>query len=252
MNKLSFMGNYKLWSKENKQHGKYAFSRFVMLYFLESIEKVSEEFIFKGGNLLWHYIKTPRSTVDLDLSTLTIKNHKTVKDILAKICSNNHEVEFEVLKFTEIDDSQEIGSKVIIKYKTNQGQENKFSVDIVYALPTDISKVKSTISKIEYKAASIENIIADKLQASFRFRGGNTRMKDFDDLWRISNADISIDKKKVKILLETRGIPHALEKDWTTFLQKNWKGHTLEYSDLPKNIEEVFLDINKWLSQLVG
>jgi hypothetical protein len=75
---------YNSWAVNNKQHGRHAFQRFVMLTFLEAIEEISSDFVFKGENLLWHYIKTPRQTVDLDLSTLTINSHSEVSAILEK------------------------------------------------------------------------------------------------------------------------------------------------------------------------
>jgi hypothetical protein len=42
-------------------------------------------------------------------------------------------------------------------------------------------------------SASVENIIADKVAACIRFGAGNTRMKDFDDLWRLSQSKVTVD-----------------------------------------------------------
>ena len=76
----SLQKEFNSWKKENNQFGRQAFSRFMILKFLEALQGVSSnEFIFKGGNLLWHYIKTPRATVDLDLVTQTLDSHKLVQ-----------------------------------------------------------------------------------------------------------------------------------------------------------------------------
>ena len=74
-----------------------------------------------------------------------------------------------------------------IHYVTLEGQENTFDLDIVYAVPSATTRIRSPIEGDEsISVATIENIVADKIAACFRIKGGNTRMKDFDDLWRIS------------------------------------------------------------------
>lgn len=65
MTKTKLKSEFDKWKKENNQHGRQAFSRFIMLTFLEGLQTVSDDFVFKGGNLLWHYIDTPRETVYL-------------------------------------------------------------------------------------------------------------------------------------------------------------------------------------------
>jgi hypothetical protein len=50
----------------------------------------------------------------------------------------------------------------------------------------------------------MENIIADKLSARQQFGSGNTRMKDFDDLWRIIQSDVKINRKKLTNLIQKK------------------------------------------------
>ncbi len=103
----------------------------------------------------------------------------------------------------------------------------------------------------EIKAASIENIIADKLAATQRFKAGNTRIKDFDDLWRISISEISINKKRFKKLLSERNIVPKLDKEWITDeMDVAWAKHRNQYSDLPENLEDIFLNVNRWLAKV--
>ena len=94
MDETSLLSQFEKWKKEHDQHGRMAFSRFIMLTFLDGLEKVSDDFIFKGGNLLWHYIQTPRATVDLDLSTITLKSHLEIKQCLEQSFAIHKEIQF--------------------------------------------------------------------------------------------------------------------------------------------------------------
>ena len=250
LNNNSVMKEFRSWSSKNSLYGRHAFSRFVMLKYLEAISENSDEFIFKGGNLLWHYIKTPRSTIDLDLSTLKVNNHERVKDMLLRACNHFDEIEYSILKFIKNDKEKSIGAKVEMSYESSTGQRNKFRLDIMYGLPTDIKLVKSTISEKKLLSASIENIVADKLSAAHEYRSGNTRMKDFDDLWRISKSKMSLNSKIIIQICKERDIPFELESSWVSFMDKNWKIHCKEYKDLPKSLKTVFLEINTWLTTL--
>lgn len=247
MSNDSLNSKFEKWKKSNNQYGKQAFSRYMMLTFLEGLKSVSDEFIFKGGNLLWHYIKTPRATIDLDLSTVTLVSHKEVKKCFEQSFKVHNEIKFSIKKYISIDSGEEVGGKAVIAYRADSGQQNSFSVDIVYSLPTDISKVKSTVGNGHYVSASIENIIADKMQASYKYRGGNTRMKDFDDLWRISKSGKKISSSKIKKLFKERKVDFYLETDWCEFMDIAWRGHSKTYSDIPNDIKQVFFEINDWL-----
>jgi len=247
---MSLISNFDHWKSLNGQHGRQAFSRFIMLTFLEGLQDTSEDFIFKGGNHLWHYIRTPRETIDLDLATLNIKSHLEVKDFIEKSFKQHHEISFSIDSFQELDGVHEVGAGITISFSTSSGQRNKFSIDIVYALPTDIVKIKSTIDGEVRRAASIENIICDKLSASQRFKSGNTRMKDFDDLWRIMESGITIDTKKLSKLLGEREIKAHLEMEWVGYLENSWKQHVKSYKDIPSSLEDVFVGLNKWLNRL--
>ena len=247
---MTLNSEFEKWKAQNNQHGGQAFSRFIMLKFLERLQHNSDEFIFKGGNLLWHYIQTPRETIDLDLVTLNLKSHLKVKKIIEKSCLKLDEIEFVVKEFKELDGVNEVGAAVVIAFKTAQGQKNQFTIDIVYSIPTDVAKVKSTLDGDALKAASIENIICDKMSAAYQFKSGNTRMKDFDDLWRIAKSDIAINTKRLSKLLNSRNINSYLDMEWVSFLQDSWKRHAKSYKDIPSNLEDVFNEINEWLKPL--
>lgn len=81
---------------ENNQFGRQAFSRFIMLTFLDGLQEVSGDFIFKGGNLLWHYVKTPRETIDLDLATLSLNSHQEVRKCIESSFKFHEEIDFKI------------------------------------------------------------------------------------------------------------------------------------------------------------
>jgi hypothetical protein len=75
-------------------------------------------------------------------------------------------------------------------------------------------------------------------------------MKDFDDLWRIIKSDVSIDSNKLKALLAERKISPQLDLEWVSFLEDSWKRHIKSYKDIPKDLTNIFNEINKWLDGL--
>ncbi|NBO39584.1 hypothetical protein EBU99_13480, partial [bacterium] len=194
------------WATKRGLFGAQAFLKYVILSFAENLNRVSDEVVFKGGNLLWVYIGTPRATTDLDLATLNINSHKLAKELIQKACSVESDIQFSVQSFKEISLHDKLGAALTIKYKTEQGATNSFEVDMVYALSTDCHHISSPVnSNVKIRSATIENIVADKVAACRRFESGNTRMKDFDDLWRISRSSIPCDPKRLTELFDSRG-----------------------------------------------
>ena len=117
----SFMAMAKSWIIKNKLHGPHAFLRFVMLVFVQRLNEGSDEFIFKGGNLLWLYIKTPRSTIDADFATRTLNDHEEVRKQLDTICSRIDEtIQFAILSFEPIEKKNSRGASVSIQYTTRE------------------------------------------------------------------------------------------------------------------------------------
>lgn len=249
----TFLGKARSWASKRGLFGPQAFLRYVMLTYLDSLAKISPDFVFKGGNLLWLYIETPRATVDLDLATLTATNHEAVKESLTQVCQNVKGIRFSILKFEEVESEGKIGAAVVIGYKTDQGASNNFGIDIVYQLETDTREIPSPVTEdLKILAASLENIIADKLAAAHRFGGGNTRMKDYDDLWRLSEKDIKLNMRILKRLLSKREISPRLDVAWINAVtQQAWKDHQRRYKDLPASLEDLFRDVNSWLDKIL-
>ncbi len=239
----------KKWATENDLHGPSAFLRYVMFRFVENLNRESNDFVLKGGNLLWVYIHTPRSTIDLDFATLKSNSDKTVKEILIAACKGSDDILYSIQSFNRVSQNGKSGAALTLSYKTDEGAENQFDLDIVYELKTDTTELQSPIDeKVSILSASIENIIADKLFASVRFGSGNTRMKDYDDLWRLSQSKFDIDSKKLSYLFKSAKILPRLDEEWIEpDLEKTWISHQKQYVDLPESLQQVFEDVNRWL-----
>ncbi len=243
----------KKWAIKNNLNGPQAFLRYVMFYFVEMLSETSDDFVFKGGNLLWVYIATPRATIDLDFVTLKSRSDETVKARLQKACTQSVDIKFKLIRYRSVIQQEKTGANAVIEYQTNEGAKNQFELDIVFAIETDTSEISSPVNEEKViLSASIENIIADKLSACHRFAAGNTRMKDYDDLWRLSKSEVLINSNKLKILTKNRNIPLSLEMHWIgADLERMWKSHRRRYQDLPEKIEIVFDEINVWIKERV-
>jgi len=248
------MGNFKksflLWKNDNGEHGPRAMTRFVIIKFVEGLQSVApDKYIFKGGNLLWHYIKTPRSTVDVDFATdVELEVGQVLKDfgdVRAEGC------EFKLKNHKSVETDEKSGLSVQMEFMTEEGSTNPFGIDVVFAVKTHSKKIK--LSNTQIMAASLENIIVDKVAACHRFAGGNTRMKDFDDLYRIAKANQRVDHRLVQEIAAERRIELSLDKTWINQQMKvAWKEYTQKkvYKDssgLPEGLSQLFDITNEYL-----
>lgn len=247
----TFYQRAKSWAATQKLIGHSAFSRFVMMTFVDRLNQITDEFVFKGGNLLWVYIRTPRATIDLDMVTRTINDHEVVRELLNEACKKrSDEISFSVVDFTPMERDGTRAAGAIIAYKTNENQANTFEVDIVYDIPTVSTWIPSPVGDgHEIAAVTIENIIADKLSACQKFGSGNTRMKDFDDLWRISKTGLpGIDWQELKKILGNRKIASQLDPAWVTKnMIQSWRNHFRRNLGLPEDLTLLINEVNAWL-----
>lgn len=254
--KKTFLATARSWISENQLHGPHAFLRFVMLAYVQRLNEVTDEFVFKGGNLLWLYIKTPRATVDVDFVTKSLANHEDVRKKLEEVCQKpDGNIQFSIKSFNPVEQQGGLGAAVTIGYVTSEGQENTFDLDIVYAIPSSVTNIKSPIEADEsICVATMENIISDKISACHRFKSGNTRMKDFDDLWRISMFQPSPVKwALLKEILESRAVLPALNLSWLNpQMEKSWEAHVKRNKGLPTDLSQLMNAVNGWLESGLG
>jgi predicted nucleotidyltransferase component of viral defense system len=251
------MGNFKKtfakWKLMNNEHGPRAMTRFVIMQFVEGLQSVApDRYIFKGGNLLWHYIKTPRSTVDVDFATdIELEVEQVLKDfssVQTEGCT------FLVKAHNAVESDEKSGLAVQIEFMTEEGSTNPFGIDVVFAVKTHSKRIK--LANTLVMAASLENIIVDKVAACHRFAGGNTRMKDFDDLYRIAMANQKVDAKLIHKIAIERDVELSLDLKWINKQMKDaWVEYTQKkvYKDafgLPKDIIQLIETTNEYLSNV--
>jgi len=251
--KRSTLAEARSWATKRGLFGAQAFLRYVILRFTENLNRTSDEFVFKGGNLLWVYINTPRATTDLDLATLHATSHSKVRALLERACRLDNEIQFKMVAFKEVDQDGKVGAAVTFSYSTGEGATNQFDADIVYAIETDAQSIISPLGlEKSIQAATIENIITDKLAACHRFGAGNTRMKDYDDLWRLSQSSVQVRTSTLRRLLRARKVEAALDPKWIEeSMERSWRSHSGRYKDLPSNLAALFEDVNRWLDGLL-
>ncbi len=251
--KRSILAEARSWATKRGLFGAQTFLRYVILRFTENLNRTSDEFVFKGGNLLWVYINTPRSTTDLDLATLHATSHAKVRSLLERACKVDNEIQFNMIAFREVEQDEKVGASVTFSYSTGEGAANQFEADIVYAIETDAQSIASPLgAEKTIQAATIENIITDKLAACRRFGAGNTRMKDYDDLWRLSKSSVQVRTATLRSLLRSRKVEAALDPAWIEeSMERSWRSHSARYKDLPSNLAALFADVNRWLDGLL-
>ena len=117
-------------------------------------------------------------------------------------------------------------------------------------------------SRISLHCYPKEFIFAEKLETIVFRGGGNTRMKDFHDLYSLIRLDVlnsSLAKKAVELVFHHRKtsikkLPASFEKDAFEMMEKNWNAYRKKIKSkkgalkLPEFIEEVVSTVNQWLT----
>lgn len=236
-----------------------------------------EKFILKGGTLLAKYIHIGRETQDLDFFIQKLSNtEQSLRVVLQAICKTqvNDSFVFEVIKIKILDHSQlaytgaEItlqalfgATKTIIRLDLGFGdrvEPVEHPIDL-----TTTPKGPLFESKISLYCYPKEFIFAEKLETVV-FRGvGNTRMKDFHDLYSLVQLDVldlSLAKKAVQLVFHHRRtslkkLPVHFAKDDFEILEKSWVAYRKKIKSkkgslmLPESIEVVILIVNQWLEK---
>lgn len=246
----NFKKNFAKWKTENSEHGPRAMTRYVIMQFVAGLQAVApDRYIFKGGNLLWHYIKTPRSTVDVDFATdIKLEIDQVLQDF-TKV--QIEDCTFLIKSHNIVSNSEKSGIALQMEFMTEEGSTNPFGIDIVFAVKTHSNRIK--LENTQVTAASLENIIVDKVAACHRFAGGNTRMKDFDDLYRIAISNQKIDpvillkiakERSVELSLDSKWLNKQLKEAWVEYTQKKVYKSA---SNLPKDIAQLIVITNEYL-----
>lgn len=239
--------------------------------------KYKTNFILKGGSLLARYISIGRETKDLDFLVEKLKN---TEEFLGKafdhICSVHLEdgFEFEKVSIGKLmhPHMDYTGIEVLLLAKLG-GPQTHIQIDlgfgdIVEAIdyPMDLtstSKGPLFESKIQVRSYPKEFIFAEKLETVIYRDSGNTRMKDFHDLYSLISLEKCLDPaytdKVVKNVFNHREtslkkLPITFEADSMETLQPLWHGYqkdllsTKTARQPPKLLQELISAVNDWLT----
>lgn len=237
--------------------------------------KYKNNFILKGGTLLARYIPIGRETRDLDFLVAKLQN---TEEFLSKafdhICSVRIEdgFEFEKVRIGKLahPHMDYSGIEVMLLAKLG-GPQTYIQIDlgfgdivdaIDYSMDlTSTSKGPLFESKVQVRSYPKEFIFAEKLETVVHRGMGNTRMKDFHDLYSLVSLEKCLDSaytnKVVTTVFKHRQtqvkLPLKHESEFIEILQPLW----LEYQrGLPSNqvankppelIQDVISFINSWL-----
>lgn len=246
--------------------------------FLTRLAKSSykEKFILKGGTLLAKYIHLGRETQDLDFFIQKLSNtEQSLRSALQAICDvdANDSFSYEVAKIKILDHSQLVytgaevtlqalfgATKTVIRMDLGFGdrvEPIEHPIDL-----TTTSKGPLFESRISLHCYPKEFIFAEKLETIVFRGGGNTRMKDFHDLYslvRLDVLDTPLAKKAVELVFHHRKtplkkLPASFGKDAFETMGKNWNAYRKKINSkkgalkLPESIEEVVSTVNQWLN----
>ena len=233
------------------------------------------QFIFKGGLLLSHYIKLNRETKDVDFllreANLEI-NH--IRKIFQKVCSLNIEDGFSYnlykIEPLQLETEGRFCYRLIFNLTFGK-MKDRIQVDVaggdVVEAKTKSLKLyrykgKALFEKaISLKVYPLETILAEKLESIVSRAGANTRMKDYLDLILLCRSKNMLNfsklKKDIAKTFKYRGkrksFPLQFSNEELKSLQQIWmrylnKLHVDTKSlTLPADIKKVINEINNWL-----
>lgn len=232
----------------------------------------ADRFIFKGGFLLAYLIDSERKTKDLDFSITQMELQvddviAIVKEILTIPLDDGIEwgaVEGKILEHPEMESP---GVRIICRFLLGKMKGN---VRMDLARGNVVKAVKHPLKRIRYNdeplmgddfslmVYPLETVFAEKLHIVFKKGGQNTRMKDYYDLMKITEQQLSKATLKESILqtFQNRNVAVKTHIQFNESelerLQKYW-GHFLKRDNppkAPKSITEVIATVNDYLSKL--
>lgn len=240
--------------------------------------KYQTNFILKGGSLLARYIPIGRETKDLDFLVQKLANtEEFLSDAFDHICSIQLDdgFVFEKVKIGKLTHPHMnyTGIEVLLLAKLG-GPQTHIQIDLGFGdivesidYPMDLtstSKGPLFESTIHVRSYPKEFIFAEKLETVI-YRGmGNTRMKDFHDLYSLivlegclnpSYTDQVVAMVFTHRQTSTENLPLKFDSDFIDILQPLWRDYRRDLSSsqasitLPESIQEVISSINSWLTQ---
>lgn len=186
---------------------------------------VRDRFILKGASLLSLWMDVPfRSTLDIDFLAIGENHEEAIGDVIRAVCAvpcTEDGLHFDLgplritsiregqvhggqsARFDALLDSARIPVRVDFGFGDAVSPERAQMPTLIGALPAPVLLVYPMVS-----------VIAEKFQAMVHLGAGNTRMKDFYDIWALSesfNLDGDALRAAVDSCFKVRGTPWTAE-----------------------------------------
>jgi len=232
-----------------------------------------ERFIFKGGSLLAYLIDSERKTKDLDFSIRQISNKvDDALDIIQEILNIPMDdglvwdsPEGAPLNHPDMD-YPGVRIKSLFKLGKTRGV---LRIDL--AIGDLVEAKKIPLERIRYRGEPLigpdfeilayppEAIFSEKLQIVIKRAGRNTRMKDYYDLFKLSQLDSLDDSRIIRSVQTTFGkretmmqtaisfdneVFEQLQLYWSAFIRK------MKIKDAPDLLKDVVKVINQKLEKI--
>jgi len=193
-------------------------------------------FIWKGGSLivrLYRTVAIPRYTIDVDLTVGGISSD-SVRGVLEKAMRIDLGDGFVFTGITAHSmerDTPYGGERFELDWRFfSKGSSRKLRVDACAGDVVDPTTIGSSevfllpfgSENIELKVYPKAFVIAEKFETILRFRTGNTRCKDFIDIWLLIQSDIDriTLQNAIRLCLSNRKTPFSLSITAEIFLDR--------------------------------
>ena len=245
---------------------RYALER--LLYRL-STSAYAERFVLKGAMLLTSWFEDPhRATRDLDLLGFGDPSQDAMlaafREILAVVVDDGIEFDLHALRVNQIREELEYGGLRLRTTASISGARIAVIVDVGFG-----DALEPGVEVIDYpslldfprprlRAYARETVIAEKFQAMVALGRGNSRMKDFYDVWLLSQSFPFDDARLARAIAATfkrRGsaipvkLPDALTSAFAEDTQKQlqWRAFVENVGVNPGTLDEVIATISTFL-----
>lgn len=235
-----------------------------------SVSEYKNNFILKGGLLISSMLGiAERTTMDMDTTVYGIMmEENNLRTVIEKIISVDigDDIQFEFLKMEPIREDDTYNNFRVHLKAVHGKVNNPMKIDITTRdkiIPAAIEysyKMMFENRKVPVMAYTLETILAEKYETIIRRNIGNTRARDFYDLYvlfrsrkeeirrdlfRLAVEYTAAKRGSLELLKEYKEIcdemknEQALQDLWENYIKDNIYASQLKYDDLIANVLEV-------------